>query len=1084
MRVMHVNWTGGALCLWGEQGAGAERASTVDTADAAAAEIGGEGSGDAVATLERTRTHSFSVDAADLLEVLQDIGVDVERTSKVELNLLLPSLVARPAPSPKLAHALGMPSSELLEIAGLETWTIPAIAIEPANATRVIEALEVTRKTAVGPSVAYFAAAARFARSLAVRQRFVPMLLQEADGELRAMWRPWLSDERTGTEASDLLAAMPPMVRAVVDHFDHQPWLILEDFLNHSVDALCRSVLIHEEMIDAIEGRSGHDDQHVAWLSGLLSSETRAVAKPSDRPTMMRLVRRWIGQLDDRGADVEWRLCLRLTEPPMDEDVDELSASAAEPDTTWRLTFHLQSVEQEQVILDAEDIWLATSDAHTVDGRRVQSPGELLLAELARASRLFDPLEAALDVAEPHGLDLNTKQAYTFLREARQLLQEQGFGVITPDWWEQSSARLGVRLEIDAPPAPEGGVGAQAPEREDGLLGLDSLVDYRWRIAVGDRTLSLKEFERLSTMGRPLVRIDGRWVEIRPEDVKAASSFISENPGGQMRVAEALRLAFGADERAEQAPIVGLDASGWVGAIFGGDDADSPMPMLEQPEGFMGTLRPYQLKGVSWLDFLDRFGMGACLADDMGLGKTIQLLALLLHERERAAKRAAETGEPPKKIGPTLLVAPTSVVGNWRREAARFAPSLKVIVHHGADRLDGEEMVRVYSETDMVVTTYALARLDCDRLSKTPWARLTLDEAQNIKNPASKQTRSLRSLDAPRRIALTGTPVENRLSELWSIMEFCNPGYLGPASQFQRRYAAPIERRHDRRRSSQLRSLVRPFVLRRLKSDPDVTADLPDKIETKEMCSLTPEQASLYEATVQRMLSQVDNAAEGMQRRGVVLAALIRLKQICNHPDNLPQQDGPRIEDQPHSAARSGKSTRLMEMLEEIVAAGDQALVFTQFRRMGAILAGMFAQAFDRETLFLHGGTPTKMREQMVDRFQRGDGSAPIFLLSLKAGGLGMNLTAANHVFHYDRWWNPAVENQATDRAHRIGQTRTVHVHKFMVAGTLEERIDQMIEQKTELAENIIASGERWLTELSTSQLRDLLTLRADAVMT
>jgi SNF2 family DNA or RNA helicase len=436
------------------------------------------------------------------------------------------------------------------------------------------------------------------------------------------------------------------------------------------------------------------------------------------------------------------------------------------------------------------------------------------------------------------------------------------------------------------------------------------------------------------------------------------------------------------------------------------------------------------------------------------------------------------------KPAPSLVVAPMSVVENWQREARRFAPSLSALVHHGPERLTGDALVERAGQVDLFITTYALVNRDQDHLRRVAWGRIVLDEAQNIKNPGAKQSQAVRSLNAARRIALTGTPVENRLSELWSIMQFCNPGWLGSIDRFRRRFAAPIEKRHDKARRERLRALVQPFVLRRLKSDPTVTADLPPKVESKEFCVLTPEQAALYQAVVNEMLGEVDRA-EGVRRRGVVLAMLVKLKQICNHPAQLTiaggEDEGLRELASP-DPARSGKSTRLLEMLDEALSAGDQVLIFTQFRKMGALLSSMIMHAFDRETLFLHGGTPQKMRQQMIDRFQKADGSSPVFILSLKAGGVGMNLTAASHVFHYDRWWNPAVENQATDRAHRIGQTRTVQVHKFVVAGTLEERIDQMIEEKTELAQTIIGAGDQWLTELSTNQLREILRLRPEAI--
>jgi SNF2 family DNA or RNA helicase len=423
---------------------------------------------------------------------------------------------------------------------------------------------------------------------------------------------------------------------------------------------------------------------------------------------------------------------------------------------------------------------------------------------------------------------------------------------------------------------------------------------------------------------------------------------------------------------------------------------------------------------------------------------------------------------------------PLSVVGNWVHEGRRFCPELKFMVHHGLSRTEGDAFVAAAEASDAVITTYALVHRDRDTLARVHWHRVVLDEAQTVKNPLTKQSLAVRSLAATSRVCLTGTPVENRLSELWSIIDFLNPGYLGPAGAFRARFAVPVERYRDQQRAGQLRELVKPFLLRRLKTDPAVAAELPEKVETREYAHLTNEQAELYESIVRRMLGQVDRA-EGMRRRGLVLASLVKLKQVCNHPSQL-------LKDHDHSAptppvpARSGKCQRLIQMLEEVMASGEQALIFTQFRQMALLLAPMLRHDLDREVLVMHGGTPQAERDEIVRRFQQSDGSTPILVLSLKAGGVGLNLTAATQVFHFDRWWNPAVENQATDRAYRIGQNRRVQVHKFVVRGTLEERIDEMIEQKTALAENIIGSGERWLTELSTDQLRDLLTLRREAV--
>ena len=510
-----------------------------------------------------------------------------------------------------------------------------------------------------------------------------------------------------------------------------------------------------------------------------------------------------------------------------------------------------------------------------------------------------------------------------------------------------------------------------------------------------------------------------------------------------------------------------MAADGWLGDLLSGE-ADERLTPAETPAGFHGTLRPYQQRGLSWLSFLGRLGIGAVLADDMGLGKTVQLLSMLWAERvEHAAVRE-------NSAGPTLLICPMSLTGNWQREAERFTPGLAVHVHHGADRLAGDELAAALAGADLVITTYQTAVRDLPALSQVRWTRVVCDEAQAIKNHLSRQAKAVRSLPAASRIALTGTPVENQLSELWSIMEFANPGMLGAEKAFRERYAVPIERHGSEEAARELRRVTQPFVLRRLKTDRSIISDLPDKQEMKVWCNLTQEQASLYAATVADMLSRIDGASDDITRRGLVLATMAKLKQVCNHPAHL-LGDGSRL------PGRSGKLARLEELCEEIVAEGDKALCFTQYAEFGRMLQPYLAARTGCPVLFLHGGTAKKQRDAMVARFQE-SGEPMLFLLSLKAGGTGLNLTAANHVIHVDRWWNPAVEDQATDRAFRIGQRRDVQVRKFVCVGTLEERIDAMIEQKKALAEQVVGTGEGWLTGLSTSALREVLTLSPEAV--
>ena len=445
----------------------------------------------------------------------------------------------------------------------------------------------------------------------------------------------------------------------------------------------------------------------------------------------------------------------------------------------------------------------------------------------------------------------------------------------------------------------------------------------------------------------------------------------------------------------------------------------------------------------------------------MGLGKTVQTLALIERDWQDNEQR------------PTLLVCPTSVMGNWKKEAERFTPDLPVLIHHGVERKRGAGFLKEAERQALVICSYALLHRDLENLSKVRWAGVILDEAQNIKNHQTKQAQAARSLQADLRIALTGTPVENHVGDLWSICEFLNPGFLGGPAEFRRRFQVPIQAQHDPEAAQRLKRLTGPFVLRRLKTDKSIINDLPDKLEMKVYCNLTKEQASLYAAVVAELEKDLKKV-DGIKRKGVVLATLSKLKQVCNHPAQF-------LGDASAIAGRSGKLARLTEMLDEIAQAGDRALIFTQFAEMGAIIQKHLQETFGQEVPFLHGGVTPKQRDRLVARFQETNGPR-FFLLSLKAGGTGLNLTAANHVFHFDRWWNPAVENQATDRAFRIGQKRNVQVHKFLCVGTLEEKIDEMIERKQAVASQVVTAGEAWLTEMSNDQLRDLFALRQEAI--
>ncbi|HTO60102.1 MAG TPA: DEAD/DEAH box helicase [Bradyrhizobium sp.] len=684
-----------------------------------------------------------------------------------------------------------------------------------------------------------------------------------------------------------------------------------------------------------------------------------------------------------------------------------------------------------------------------------------LLLPVQRAAEQCGWLKTMVDRGEIyHPLRWTAQNALQLLKDAA-LLEAAGVVLRMPASW---------RMNRPARPQVKATVGAKAPSR----LGLDGLLDFRVDVTLDGETLSAAEIKRLLAQSEGLALVRGKWVEIDHERLRRtldqfqAVERRAETEG--LSLGEAMRLASGATISSDGA----VADPDWGQAIAGPWLAET-LAQLRQPDGSLrvgkvgalnGTLRPYQEVGVQWLHLLARLGLGACLADDMGLGKTIQILSLLLVLREQA-------GEARK---PSLLVAPASLLANWAAEIARFAPTLRAIVVHpsamAADELTADRAGRP-ADFDLAITSYAyLARVPW--LTETSWRLAILDEAQAIKNPTAKQTRTVKQLRADARIALTGTPIENRLGDLWSIFDFINPGLLGSSKQFSS-YSKQLASSEAPNPYAPLRALVRPYILRRMKTDRSIIADLPDKTEVKAFCALSRRQAALYQQAVADITARLDGA-EGIERKGLVLALLMRLKQICNHPSQW-LGDGAWAEED------SGKFARLRDITGEIASRQEKVLVFTQFRETTAPLAAFLGSVFGRSGLILHGATPVGERKDLVRQFQE-DEDVPFFVLSVKAGGAGLNLTAASHVVHFDRWWNPAVENQATDRAFRIGQTKNVLVHKFVCRGTVEEKIDRMIEDKRQLAGDFLSVGaEAVLTEMKNDELLKLVSLDLAAAM-
>ncbi len=1044
MVVLHCIWFDSTLHLWGER---------------ASAQLGGEEDlhDDCEAAIEGKLRHPDALGPVDLHAVVGELSPDgllASIAGESSLDLWLPSRDGVPLS----CRDLDFEPDEVGTSVDLQVCTVPTLVFAPAEAVDLLVSLPEPYTNVCSYSVCYWSKLARFLSSLLSRKQFVPDVAARPDGENLACWRVVVQDRNELGWLQRCASAMPPVCYSAAREEPHNtdPVAIVENFLQVCADSVIRRSLSEDPFFHQIHERaSGDSPWEVRWLSALMGEDRVIRGDISEQVSYVNHLRGWVGNLDEADTVVPTKLCFELMEPVIDWDIEDPDSDSEERDAEmrcWRVNFKLQALDGSNEWLDVNSIWEDCGSSTTILKRKLASRREHLMADLARAGEVFPLIEDALKEEAPAGMDLTTLEAHSFIRDCVPLLEARGFGVRLPNWAIRQENRLGMRLHLN--PSDGGDV--------SGRLGLGSLVDFEWRVAVGDTQLTIEDFERLRASKAPLVQLHGEWVYLDAEAAQRAARFLANRRKGRMTLGQALRAASGADDLDVGLPVYGIDASSWLDRLLSGAGS-AQVEKISQPEGFEGDLRPYQLRGLEWLAFMDRVGIGACLADDMGLGKTIQLIALLLHEKNRG-----------KNDGPTLIFAPMSVVGNWHREIERFGASLRVFVHHGPERLSDEAFVRAVGETDVVITTYALGHRDLETLNRIEWHRIVLDEAQKIKNPSAAQTIAIRSLLSTYRIALTGTPVENHLSELWSIMEMLNPGILGSAGDFRRRFAVPIERLGDKHRSEQLKSLIRPFVLRRVKTDPDVEADLPEKMEMRVFCNLTAEQAALYEQIVSNTLGEVE-VATGIRRRGVILAALTKLKQICNHPAHY-LRDGTELDD------RSGKCERLVEMLEEVIAEGDSALIFTQFREMGNLLVKLLTERLHSEILFLHGGSSASQRQSMVDRFQDPESKVRLFILSLKAGGLGLNLTAANHVFHFDRWWNPAVEEQATDRAYRIGQTRRVQVHKFVCIGTIEDRIDRMLAEKVALAESIVGSGDDWLTSLSTEELRQYLTLSSNVV--
>ncbi len=973
-------------------------------------------------------------------------------TTPVEFFIQLPGLNDAPLPSFEMAQLQG---ELVLEKPQWQNWKLTGIAIDnPLLFLKEMQflAMQTNALFRYGQSLQFWIHYAAHLRDLIRQDQYLPILKghqtgrKKSDLKIETGWEPVSYIYEQGL--SDYSQAMPFCCRTLFaknNSKGKQPnfWqaeALLRHFAEQQVNALISQMPITQKL-----GKTIAD----SWISNTLENQNKA-CKIELKQTHLQEYTNWknaiVGDAKQGGFIPGFRL-----------DAEQTQSA-----TLWSIVFFVESRKDPSLKLELQEIWqnnagnLNTQDTFIRDSfLGDQFEKELLLA-LGQAARICPLLWDGMETAQPTGLEISLNMAYDFLKNDMPILESAGFKITVPSWWTaKGRQRARIRVKTSTTSSP-------SQETNGGYFNLPSLVQYQYELAVGENPVTAEEWQMLVNSKSPLVEFRGQWMEIDSDQMTELLKLMQQPMENSVSLIDMVKQAAEANYN-EREFVFDEVLTELLQRLQNRHD----MPALDSPKTLNGSLRKYQQQGLSWLAYQEALGLHPCLADDMGLGKTIQVIALLLQERLLTTNT----------IGSTLLIAPTSVLGNWHKEIERFAPGLTSFIHHGSQRTKKpKEFADIIQNHDIIITSFSLIRKDAKLLNATHWHRVVIDEAQNIKNPKSAQTKAVQQLKANHRLAMTGTPIENRLMDMWSIFHFLNPGYLGTTTQFKKAYETPIQRDGNAARAEQLRKLLQPFILRRLKTDKNIISDLPDKIEQKVYCNLTKEQASLYQAVVDDVQKQLEQA-EGIQRKGLILSTLMKLKQICNHPAQFLQDNSD------FDSKRSHKLARIGEMIAEALEEGDSLLVFTQFTEIGSALEKQLRQQHKCPVYYLHGATPRKKREVMINQFQDDTTPSGIFILSLKAGGVGITLTQANHVFHFDRWWNPAVEDQATDRAFRIGQKKTVFAHKMVTLGTLEERIDKMLEDKKKLASIIVGNDESWLTEMDNDAFNALIQLNRNTIM-
>jgi SNF2 family DNA or RNA helicase len=1006
--------------------------------------------------------------------------IPAEKLITCRIRLALPQGII----DPKDNHGRDKDFFGVIEVLGKIMPIPPAI--------RLLYRLEIInvsdRSQKYSDSIKTWAFLTKFIFELLNRGNFIPVLESTSDNEYRGKWKLTLKTQfdhkrfKTISNYSSWptfnlpINFIPVNSGSKITHKTDGLWhksYIFSEFMDRVGDYLIRSVLNKREFqafnsIYSSEIRNEKDkDIILKWdykfLKSLIKKDFNFKIQLFSETIIPNIIRDWVQIAQSFLISRGFSFVLKLSYPSDDSE-------------EWPLNFYLASQDDNELIpiiniLNGNQK-VKKKVMKFIDKNEILI--ELIYRSLGTCSRIFPPISRALVERFPQNVLLSSSEIMQFLRYPKDLLIQTGFNVELPDVFTKGgNQRLTTRLVIHSKAKKKvKGTSAALPA----LFNMDSMLDFEWKASLEEKELTKEEFKEIITSEDPLINWRGKWVLVEAQDIEDLRIIFEKNEdSGTIKYIDGLKAGLTGTTQLQAKGntyevIVEGDLNEIIERLSSIDLVEIPLP-----KSFKGKLRPYQKEALTWLGNMCSLNFGVCLADDMGLGKTIQVIAFLLYRKEHF----------PKEPGSILIVCPTSVLFNWEREIKKFSPSLDIMFHHGPKRIkDASGLPELLKSHRVILTSYGTLRNDIEFLETINFSGIILDESQNIKNYTSKQTQAAYTLQGRYRICLSGTPIENRLMELWTLFEFLNPGLLDSRTNFQKEYILPIERFQDQDAIEDLKRIISPFIMRRVKNDKSIISDLPEKNEMKVYIELNSKQAKLYEEVVEKTLEEIKSvSSDNRKKKGLVLKLLTQLKQLCNHPNQFLKIDASTYDlkkNMKEFIAQSQKLERLIDMTDEVISNWDKVLIFTQFRKMGDYLKKLLEEKYKFKILYFHGGVPEKKRREIIDEFQSKEfDSPPILILSLKAGGTGLNLTRGTTVIHFDRWWNPAVENQATDRAYRIGQDSQVNVYKFITIGTIEEKIDALLEEKKDLAEKIVASsGESWISDLSEEKLKDLLSLK------